>query len=190
MPRTSFRMLDSIGHAFPMRHNWSRVRVTAEALPTSAGESPRERMKRSSLVEAAGKSALFRFILVLGSSRSIIWYSFVGPRGVFVRWSVEFRKSARPGATSTIKSGGRPSEAIGTCRSIPAGAPRYSSQAAWRDLHISVESGGGRPPESIAGNRSDRTMNDIVGTKSKMCNRAYLMVAFWKCVRVDSTPAW
>ena len=33
-------------------------------------------------------------------------------------------------------------------------------------------------------------MNDIVGTKSKMRNYAYLMVAFGKCVRVDSTPAW
>ena len=69
MPRTSLRMLDSIGDTFPTRHICSLERQTSEAIPTSAGKSPRARMKRSSLVVARPRYLQLRFVRAVGGSR-------------------------------------------------------------------------------------------------------------------------
>lgn len=72
---------------------------------------------------------------------------------------------------------------------IPAGAPRYSSQATWRDLHLAWRAAArGRPKGFLLVRTIAR--GSIVGTKHEMRNYAYLVVAFSMCVSVDSDPLW
>jgi hypothetical protein len=90
-------------------------------------------------------------------------------RALFFFRRVEFRKSARPRATSTnLNSGGRPSEAAGNARSIPQA--RHVARRKRRDASCAFQSGGARPRTVVARKPSDRIRMRSVGTKHKKRN--------------------